>query len=284
MKKISILHFLPAAILLVSCSGLDKGLLKSMFKVPTVSVEKTELKGLDFDKVSLLVHLTIQNENPFGVTFRGIDYGLFVDRNENPLLSSSVRETISIAAEQDNPVSFPVDLHYKEITNLDFSKAEIVLGLKGHVLLQTIAGNLRLPFELEKPVPVPRLPEFSLTSLKLIDLDLIQKTASVQLALGVYNPNSFPLPLGSFSFNLALDGVEVSSENELEDFTVAPNATGQIPLYIDLDLAEIKTALESIMKGSPVNFELEGSYGLDGPDGPQRVFPFKVAEKKIITS
>jgi LEA14-like dessication related protein len=282
MKKIWYLIFLPVVILLVSCSSLDKDLVKSVFKEPKVSVEKTEFKGLDLYKVSLLVHMRILNENPYGVTFRGVDYGLYINRGENPLLSSSVRETISIAAERDNFVSFPVDLYFREIKNLDFSKTEIILGLKGKALLQTIVGDLKIPFDLEKSIPVPRLPEISVTKLKLLDLNVMQKTASLQLTLGVHNRNSFTLPLDSFNFNLALEGVEVSRDNRLDNMTIMPNDTEYLAFVIDLDLVMIKTTLERILQGSSVEFELDGSYGLDNPEGPESLFPFSVEGESIL--
>jgi LEA14-like dessication related protein len=282
MKKLWFLSVLPTVILLTSCSIIDKGLMEDMFKKPKISVENTEFKGLDLEKVSLLVHMRIKNENPFSVTFRGIDYGLYIDRSEMPLISSSVRETINIEAEQDNPVSFPVDLYYREIMNLDFSKTDILLGLKGHALLQTIVGNIKIPFDLEKSVPVPRLPEFSVIKLKLISLNVLQKTASLQLTLGVHNRNSFPLPLNSFSFNLALEGVKVSRENKQDNIIVKPQDTEHMNLFIDLDLAKIKVVLERILQGKPVKFKLDGSYGLDSPRSPEGLFPFSDIGESIL--
>ena len=282
MKKIWFLSVLPAAILLVSCSSIDKGLLKSMFKEPKVSVEKTEFKGLDLYKVSLLVYMKIQNENPYGVTFSGVDYGIYIDRSENPLLSSSVRETINIGADQENSVSFPVDLYFREIKNLDFSKTDIILGLKGKALLKTIVGDVKIPFDLERSVPVPRFPEISVTKLRLISLNVVQKTASVELTLGVHNRNSFPLPLDIFTFNLALEGVEVIHDNRMNNMIIMPNETDLLAFVVDLDLVAIKTTLDRILQGSPVEFALNGSYGTDSPEDAESLFPFSVIGESVL--
>lgn len=112
-------------------------------------------------------------------------------------------------------------------------------------------------------------PAVVLSSVKLESASIRRQT--FLLGIDIANPNPFPLPVKSLSYQVKLDGEQFASGETDANFTIPANGDGAFALKVDLDLLRTTHQIRSLLQNGStgaVNYDLDGRLNADIPFAP----------------
>jgi len=133
-----------------------------------------------------------------------------------------------------------------------------------------LAGCKSAP-PVDKPIPPPAAPEpvpevkepaFTITEIKILQADLIN--TRLKLTIKIDNPNSFPITLSSFNYELYGDG-KFWTDGAVKDLAVVP-AQGSTETSFEIEMNFIgmkRRLLDDIIAMREVRYRITGSMQLD---------------------
>ena len=174
-KKIVYIFFTFLLINLIpGCASLNQLLEKMDVKKPVVRVNSVNLTALTFEDAALQFRLEIQNPNNIGVTLDGFDYRLDIDQHQ--FLNGDQTDKTEIAAGKSSFVNVPVTVNFAQLFGMVkdlVSRKEVAykteFGLKFNL---PVLGMTRIPVSHTGTLPLPKIPEISLSSLKVSKMRL----------------------------------------------------------------------------------------------------------------
>ena len=223
-----------SAFLLSGCAGLQRLATRSL-KPPTATVERVTVAALDVEGATVRLDLTL--ENPNDVAFEVARAGWRLEVEEREVSEGELPGGLAIPARATAPFAATVRVKWADVTHLVERvrrEEQVAYRVSGTVGVVTPIGVMELAFKHAGTLPVPRLPTLKLTGASASLASLTELT--LQLALEVENPNGFPLPGATLTFDLLVNGVAVASGREA---TLAPlgahgDARLTLPLRISL--------------------------------------------------
>lgn len=254
-----ILLVLSSLILITGCSGFG-----DIFQTPTANIESIEIVRLDFDSVSLLVNVEIENPNAVGVTLSAYDYGLYVA--ESSLVDGRREEPTSLKANDVSIIPIPVDVTFKQlvsagtsIINDDVIPVNLRMGLE---ITLPYMGTVRLDLSGGTEIPAIRPPVIRPSSLKVKDLSLTG--AEIALVMNVENPNRFDITINTMSGSLSVGGREWGIAGT-ENGAWLPGANNVVMvLEARIDFVEVGRSAWNLLTGSGnVDVQLDGMMDMD---------------------
>jgi LEA14-like dessication related protein len=129
----------------------------------------------------------------------------------------------------------------------------------------------------EPPLPAPSAPvaeepavlepEFSISSIVILQAELINTRFKVRLR--VDNPNSFPLELSEFSYELYGAGRYWAEGRETDTLTIPPEGYAEKDLFLLMNFMNMKRdVLDRVVALTTVQYRFSGSVAVSG--GGQR--------------
>lgn len=109
-------------------------------------------------------------------------------------------------------------------------------------------------------------PGVSLRNVEIADINFTGQT--FLLGFDVTNPNPFPLPVGTVSYAVELDGYRFASGSTAGGFTVPSSGDAEFSISVELDLMKSAPQLLFIVRDSvkrDIPYTLRGKFGLDIP-------------------
>ena len=109
-------------------------------------------------------------------------------------------------------------------------------------------------------------PGVSLRNVEITDIDFSGQT--FLLGFDVTNPNPFPLPIGTVSYAVELEGHRFASGSTAGGFTVPSSGDAEFAITVELDLMKSTPQLLFIVRDSvsrDIPYTLRGKFGLDIP-------------------
>jgi LEA14-like dessication related protein len=116
------------------------------------------------------------------------------------------------------------------------------------------------------PGPALRTPDVRLESIALDNLGFDRQT--FLLGFSVSNPNPFPLPVRSVSYEVLLDDHRFASGATSSDFSIAAMGNGNFAISVEVDLMQSAPKFTALLKSGfdqIVTYQLRGSFGVDIP-------------------
>jgi LEA14-like dessication related protein len=125
----------------------------------------------------------------------------------------------------------------------------------------------------EKPVPEPQVlePEFSISSILILQAELIN--TRFKLRLRVDNPNSFPLELAGFNYELYGAGRFWAEGTESDPMAIPPEGYAEKDLFLLMNFMNMKReVLDQVIALKAVDYRFAGNVVIS-PD-EERLPPF----------
>lgn len=234
--------------------------------LPTVTFQRFDLKGLDFEHIDVDFVFDVANPNPVDIPLSRFDYALAFEGIE--LLAGDNPEGLSLVAEGSSELALPIGLEFANIfeiaeatRGLDF----VGFGLQGGFGFDTDLGPVDIGYDEEGSFPALRTPRFDLGQLRIeaADIDGVQ----FGLDMDVDNDHGSTLDFSNLDFQIDFAGLNVGGGN-VETVASVPGATTEtvtIPFGIDyLDAIEALTAAAS---GEQIRVDLAADVDVDTPFG-----------------
>lgn len=142
----------------LSCNG-------DSFGRPTIDEEEIQFRGLGLDGIQLLLVLTVNNPNPFGVTITEIEADIYYEQDgEWEYLGRAERtEDILIQADGPTTLEIPITLGTTEtlralVEFLGPGGGSLPIRADGSLLVDVQVTEVRIPFDYEREITVEDVP------------------------------------------------------------------------------------------------------------------------------
>ncbi len=270
------------SLVLGSCATLGN-LSNSLFQKPVVSLRSVSITDIDLQQIGLRADLDVYNPNPYSVPVRELQYSFYMDKSSSnkPFVSGSVRSETALSALVTNLVSVPVSIPLDGLLSLPSISNRIYYTVKGQALIKGFDA-FPVPFEYSASFAVPRMPLFSIQSIRLVGFSPLQLKSSVALSINIENPNEFSLNMQDIRLKLELAGKPVLTKEHAPPVLVLPQSKETINLAFDLDFTPLKDVLTAILKLAKVNVRFSGGFSVDSLAGVKKSFEFDTNSEVLI--
>ena len=255
----------PIALLESKTFNLDYSGSIPMLQIPKIEgfsfkTGKINLTGIEQDWTVM-----IDNPNIFPIPFPQFnwDYGV----NNVPVLKGSLDAKGEIAALSKSPVTLKAAIQY-----VDLIRALGTLGNASELKsLMKMDSRLPIPalekitqnFEIPAVIPVFHKPELSFRGINIKNMGL-QKLDFI-VTWEIENRNSFPLNIGTFNYDLAVNNSTWAKGVVNTPPRINPNSITIIPLDISINSLNLITQIIDIInRGASVNFKSTGNFDFIG--------------------
>jgi len=257
MRNIVIAQGFMLFLLIVGCAALQE---LAQVQQPALEFQKVRFTGMTFETVDLAFDVKIKNPNPLSASLAGFDYNFQI--NGASFLSGQQNAQLTIAANAESALEIPLTLKFKDLyqtyqtlKNQDSSAYKIDTGLMFDL---PILGRTRIPVSHEGHLPLIKLPNVKLGSLKLKNINF--SGATLELKLNVDNPNNFNLLMNTLDYNFSINGASWAKGLTQKTVTIKEKGESAITIPVSLSFSSMgRTIYNVIMGNEKLNYDLKGN-------------------------
>ncbi len=234
-------------------------MVKEHVKQPEVDLRDVQVVAMSLADVQLAFDLDVRNPNPVGISMQDLSYRL--ELANKTFSNGTLGERLRIGANQQSRITLPLTLRYSDVldslTDLG-GKDELDYRISGEAKF----GLFAIPYSQSGSIPVPRLPDVSVQSLRVNGLSL----SGAQLAVGlkVNNTNRFPIRFNGLDYQIKLGDASVLNGESTQPFAVEPNRTETLPLSLNLDYGQIAGLTQVLKQGGSLPVAFTGNLKIPG--------------------
>ncbi len=231
---------------------------------PKLNVEKLRFTGMTFQTIDLALDIRIDNPNTLSAKLSGFDYDLMID-NASFLKGEQIKELV-IESMGQSTIEIPLSLNFMEVyktfqalANQDSTGFQISTGLSFDL---PVLGITRIPISYQGHLPLIKLPEFKVGSLKMKKLNLTG--ADLELKLDINNPNFFNLLLNSLNYELQINGLSWAKGNTRNSMPVKEKGNSTLTIPLSLNFLQMGQTVYQLISGNQkVNYHFTGDLNLN---------------------
>jgi LEA14-like dessication related protein len=243
---------------LAGCAALD-GLLQRGIATPKVSVLSASPSSVDFEGMTVIVELRVQNPNAVGLRVTRLAWQLEVEGGR--VASGDAPGGFNIPANGAATSRVTARVLFADLAKLvkvAEARERVAFHVAGKVAIETPVGTIDVPWSFAGDLPLPQLPHVELTGIR-IGRQTFSET-EVLLKLRLQNPNSFSLPAAVLRLEVELGGERVAQAASQPVPAILPGeaATLEVPVRLSL-LGAGRAILEG--RGKPIRVAVHGTAG-----------------------
>ncbi len=256
-RKLLIAHVFILFLFIVGCAALQE---LAQVQKPTLEFQKVRFTGMTFETVDLAFDVKITNPNPLSASLAGFDYDFQIDGAS--FLSGQQPTQLTVAANAESALEIPLTLKFKDLyqtyqslKNRDSSAYKIDTGLMFNL---PVLGKTRIPVSHEGHLPLIKLPDVTLGSLKLKNIGF--SGADLELKLNVDNPNNFNLLMNKLDYNFSINGTTWAKGLTQNTMNIKEKGESAITIPVSLSFSKMgRTIYNVIMGNEKLNYDLKGN-------------------------
>ncbi len=175
------------------------------FTFKNVSLTDISLGGLNLDTV-----WELSNPNDVALSLASVDYALFIENKQ--VVAGSPPNGLQIGARGASQLHFPAGIKFTDlvaVVETFLTRDTASWRAEGSLGVQTPIGLLKLPIVKDGTFEVPKVPAIVFGNPRVTNITLTG--ATVEFPLTVTNKNTYALPIGGVTGNLAIAGSNVGS-------------------------------------------------------------------------
>lgn len=232
-----------------------------------VSRPTARVSGVGFDRLTatgMVMTLSVDVSNPyaFALPLTGMEYRLGSGGQE--LLSGAITSLEPVPAKGRSTVAVPLGLNFATMLSAASGvkpggtvpyEAALTL-ISGRAGGASGSEGLRLPLSKSGEVPVPIVPEVSVSSVRWKTLSLGEAAAEVELS--VSNPNTFALAVSTLGGALEIGGVKVAQLAVDTPPNLAAGEAATLRLPISFKPLSLGPAALGVFRGDAAAYRMVG--------------------------
>jgi len=254
--------------LLAACGCAElKQIAAAAFQKPTVELRSASLQSLDLEGATVAFDWRVANPNGFGLHLARLSYALEVEGKR--AVDGELKNGIEIPASGSADVRLPVHVRFADVAGfarLVAARDRLAYRLSGSAGVSTPVGVVDLPLAHEGTIETPRLPTLSIEAVEVRSVSLAD--LSLDVRVGIHNPNAFPLPGGSVSYALSLAGSRVATGEGQSLAAVKPNGRGTLAIPVRVSFANAGRVASQLAAGGAIDVSLQGTAVIAGVPVP----------------
>ncbi len=264
MKSLRMTALLAVLSLLNACAEMGQVMEAADIRAPAARVTSVNIASLSQEAVGLDLLLAVDNPNVIPVKLAGFDYTLNI--NGQAISSGQQRQGVKIPARGQGAVHIPVQLRMAELAKLvgNLADAEqLSYGVQASALVDLpVLGMQTLPAQAQGVLPVPKLPQVTLSGIKVRKMGL--SGADLEVGIMVKNPNAFGVDIRKLSYQLKVNGKPWLSSALKQTLSLGERGSHQLTVPVSLNLVEIGSGIASALdKSAPLNYQINGDMNFD---------------------
>jgi LEA14-like dessication related protein len=243
---------------------------------PGARIVGANLRNLTFEKVDLVFDVEVSNPYSVGLPLAGLAYS--ISSGDRAIVRGNLKPSGSIPARDSQIIQVPAIVQFAAAAKTLGSvrpgsvlpyRADLTLTLNAPVL-----GPVDVPLSQSGELPIPAMPQISLTSFDIARLSLDQVKANAKIQLR--NSNSFAIDLSKVDLDLLLGGREIARTSFANTAKLAPG--NAVTMYVPLTFSPraLGAELFNLLRGDKAAYSLSGSLETGTPYGPLSL-PFKAS-------
>jgi LEA14-like dessication related protein len=243
---------------------------------PGARIVGANLRNLTFEKVDLVFDIEVSNPYAVGLPLAGLAYS--ISSGERAIVRGNVKPSGAIPARGSQIIQLPAIVNFAAVTKaLGGVRPGSVLPYRADLTLSVdapVLGPLDLALSDSGELPIPAMPQVSLTSFDIsrLSLDQVKANAKIQLR----NTNSFAVDLSKVALDLSLGDQEIARTGFANSAKLAPG--NAVTIYVPLSFSPraLGGELLNLLRGDRTAYSLSGSLETGTPFGPLTL-PFKAS-------
>ena len=255
--RLAVVALVPLAFGSTSCA-----LLNQVFQRPTVSMRSVDLTSLSFTGIGANFVMNVNNPNAIGLDLARLGYQLTIEGKR--LAAGQGNQPANIPAMGQGVVTLPVSINFSDfVASVEalFKKDNVSYNIALAPGFNTPLGVIDIPLSHAGVFPVPKLPDVSLGTPQLGNMDLTG--ATVSLPLNIANKNGFELPVSGLNYALTVGGQPLITAGANPGNLAAKQAKA-VPITARIDFLRTGLGLANAIRGGAANIGLTGALDLGG--------------------
>ena len=244
------------AILVAACSSLNDAI-ESAPK-PTARLLGAGIRDLRMQSVDLVFDVEVSN--PYAVSLPLVNLNYVIGSGDQQLLAGSIKPSGSVPAGGSSVIQLParIDLPAVLKTLSDAKPGALVpyTAQLNVIVDPPLVGPMNLPLKRSGEIPIPAVPEISLTSFDVdaLSLEKISGTAKLRIR----NTNQFTIDLSQIRFDLAMGGKKVASARLRNTSKLAPGQSATVDLPVSVSPRSAGASLLNLLGGNDASYTISG--------------------------
>lgn len=235
---------------------------------PTAELAGVRFANLSLTALSLLFDVNVKNPYGVGLPLANLDFALA--SGGQPFLNGQAPMQGVIPASGQQLVTIPANVTFAALLQaLQGVRPGAVVPYHATLGLSVNApavGVVRLPIQQEGSLPVPTVPDVSITSIGWRNLSLTGATGEMRVKIG--NTNQFPIDVANIDYGLSLAGFDVARTSIGLPAHIAPSTAGELGLLLNVPIASAGIALFRALSSGSAPYSFGGTLALGTPFGP----------------
>lgn len=263
-QRVALLALLVSVFALSACAGLSDFLNQAskVFQQPTFSFANVALTDASLAGINLDTVWNLNNPNAIGISLAEIDYQLLIE--DKQVIAGKPRQGLTIGANQVSQLHFPAAFKFQDIAAVVqtfLNKDYATWKASGSVGVQTPIGIVRLPLAKTGNFEVPKVPAISFGNPRVANVGLTG--ATIEFPLNVTNKNTYALPIGNVSGNLAIAGGSIGTLSTGDLGAMAGKGAKVLTIPLTVNFIGAASAAANIARGgqAPVSFNAQVQSG-----------------------
>jgi len=259
------------AILICGLMNTTCDILKDVVKAPVLTLDSVDFTNINFDGLTLLSKVNVQNDNSITVPLPKIDWDLLII--DNPFVNGVIQSDGSLKAGGSTQVQFPVSFTYVDlinaITSLTDDNAKYKINMLAHIPVPEL-GDMSWPFSHDGKVPLMRVPDINVLTAPKATLTggTIPTGGKIDFALNLKNKSNVAVLIKELSCTLKIGNHSLPKGGVTVSPTINAGETGTIPISVSLSASDIVNIGTSVLTGTISNYSLTGDYKFGIPEFP----------------
>lgn len=251
--------------LLLASQQTGAGFNQPNFTFRNVALTEISLGGLNLDTV-----WDLNNPNPIGISLATVDYALFIENKQ--VVAGAPQNGLQIAANGATQLHFPAGIKFADIAQVVetfLTKDNASWRAEGSLGVQTPIGIIKLPIVKDGLFEVPKIPAIVFGNPRVSNIGLTG--ATIEFPMTVTNKNTYALPIGVVSGNLAIAGSNVGTLSTGNLGSMEGKGAHQVSLPLQVNFLSAAGAAVNAIRGgnAQVSFNAQVQSG-------QQTLPLKV--------
>ena len=260
MRILALLLTLAAACL-TGCESLTD-VLKNAPR-PSARIVGASLHDLSLERVDLLFDVEVTN--PYPTTLPLTDLSYSVASAGQTIAEGGVKPASAIPARGSKVLQIPAGIRFSSLMSaLKSVRPGSVVPYNADFKLAVdapVVGLMTIPLSHQGELPVPAVPDVTMTSFDVgaLSLDKVEAIARMR----VKNTNQFDVDIARLGFNLVLGGQQVAGTSVTNGGKLVPGQEGTIAVPLSFSPKEFGIGLFNLLRGSESSYSVFGSLETD---------------------
>jgi len=230
-----------------------------------VDLDSRIIKDLSPEGLTLTFYLKIKNNSTKNYYLAGYSYRFIVEQAEYVKLTTQLDDLISLPAQQQIFIAWPVKITYTHLFHSVPSvknQLKAVCYLSGELFLANQKGKIKgkIPVAFSGESPIFKKPEAQISRLKINQMSI--GGADIDFRVKFSNPNGFELFVDRIKYQIKIGGHKIGAGEISGDKNLPPQGDKEFRLPLLISFFEIGREIAGYFQQSEVTCQFSGEVEL----------------------